>query len=100
MNTIVMYPDVVSARGHQQRAEFSRSPGSNSVEPMTSNGKGAGKQAPGASRKTGGPRSCYKRNGAPKAAFATAKLAERAIPATSTGLRPYACANHGWHLGH
>jgi hypothetical protein len=51
-------------------------------------------------RKTGGPRGCYKQNGAPKAAFATAKLAERAIPRTSTGLRPYRCSAHGWHLGH
>jgi hypothetical protein len=51
-------------------------------------------------RKRGGPRSCFKRNGAPKAAFATAKLAERAIPRTTTGLRPYRCAEHGWHLGH
>jgi hypothetical protein len=52
------------------------------------------------SRKRGGVRSCFNRNGAPKAAFATKKLAERAIPATSKGLRPYACAQHGWHLGH
>jgi hypothetical protein len=51
-------------------------------------------------RKSGGPRSCYKKNGGPKAAFATAKLAERAIPRTSTGLKPYPCAKHGWHLGH
>jgi hypothetical protein len=51
-------------------------------------------------RQTGGPRSCFKKNGAPKAAFATAKLAERAIPRTTTGLRPYPCALHGWHLGH
>ena len=52
------------------------------------------------SRKSGGPRSCYKKNGAPKAAYATKKEAERAIPKTSTGLRPYACEKHGWHLGH
>ncbi len=51
-------------------------------------------------RVTGGKRSCYKQNGAPKAAFATAKLAERAIPRTSTGLRAYRCPLHGWHLGH
>ena len=51
-------------------------------------------------RKNGGPRGCYKQNGAPKSAFATAKLAERAIPRTSTGLRPYRCVAHGWHLGH
>jgi hypothetical protein len=51
-------------------------------------------------RKTGGPRSCYKRNGGPKAAFATKKEAERAIPSTSTGLKPYRCEKHGWHLGH
>jgi hypothetical protein len=51
-------------------------------------------------RKTGGPRSCFKKNGAPKAAFATAKMAERAIPRTSTGLKPYPCPLHGWHLGH
>jgi hypothetical protein len=53
-----------------------------------------------AARRSGGPRTCFKKNGGPKAAFATAKLAERAIPRTSTGLRPYRCALHGWHLGH
>lgn len=51
-------------------------------------------------RKRGGSRSCFKQNGAPKAAFATKKLAERAIPRTSVGLMPYACEKHGWHLGH
>jgi hypothetical protein len=51
-------------------------------------------------RKTGGTRTCYSKNGAPKVAFATKKLAERAIPRTSTGLRPYPCEKHGWHLGH
>ena len=51
-------------------------------------------------RRTGGSRSCYKSNGAPKAAFETKKLAERAIPRTSTRLRPYPCSKHGWHLGH
>jgi hypothetical protein len=51
-------------------------------------------------RKSGGPRSCYKKTGAPKAAFKTRKDAERAIPRTSVGLRPYACPEHGWHLGH
>jgi len=51
-------------------------------------------------RKTGGARSCYSKNGAPKAAFATKKLAERAIPKTSKGLHAYACPKHGWHLGH
>jgi hypothetical protein len=51
-------------------------------------------------RKAGGPRSCYKNNGAPKTAFATKKEAERAIPRTSTGLKPYRCETHGWHLGH
>jgi hypothetical protein len=51
-------------------------------------------------RKSGGPRSCYKKSGGPKAAFATAKLAERAIPRTSAGLKPYPCQKHGWHLGH
>ena len=51
-------------------------------------------------RKRGGPRGCYNKNGAPKAAFATKKLAERAIPRTSVGLAPYPCPNHGWHLGH
>ena len=51
-------------------------------------------------RKRGGARSCFSKNGAPKAAFATKKLAERAIPRTSAGLRAYACAKHGWHLGH
>jgi hypothetical protein len=51
-------------------------------------------------RKHGGPRSCYKNNGAPKAAFKTRKDAERAIPRTSVGLQPYRCPLHGWHLGH
>jgi len=53
-----------------------------------------------APRKSGGPRSCYKRNGAPKTAFETKKEAERAIPRTAAGLRPYRCELHGWHLGH
>jgi hypothetical protein len=51
-------------------------------------------------RKSGGPRSCYKRNGAPKTAFETKKAAERAIPTISKGLKPYRCDLHGWHLGH
>jgi hypothetical protein len=51
-------------------------------------------------RKSGGARSCYNKNGSPKAAFATKKLAERAIPRTSVRLAPYACPLHGWHLGH
>ena len=51
-------------------------------------------------RKSGGKRKCYKKNGAPKAAFATKTLAERAIPRTAVGLHPYLCATHGWHLGH
>jgi len=51
-------------------------------------------------RRSGGPRSCYKESGAPKAAFATRRLALRAIPRTSRGLRPYRCEQHGWHLGH
>jgi hypothetical protein len=51
-------------------------------------------------RKTGGARSCYNKSGAPKASFTTKKLAERAIPRESTGLRPYKCEKHGWHLGH
>jgi hypothetical protein len=51
-------------------------------------------------RKTGGARSCYNKTGAPKAAFATKKFAERAIPRTSVGLRAYKCEKHGWHLGH
>lgn len=51
-------------------------------------------------RKTGGARGCYNKTGSPKAAFTTKKLAERAIPRTSVGLAPYACAKHGWHLGH
>jgi hypothetical protein len=51
-------------------------------------------------RKSGGPRSCYNKNGSPKAAFSTKKLAERAIPRTAKGLAPYACETHGWHLGH
>jgi hypothetical protein len=53
-----------------------------------------------APRKSGGVRSCYNKNGSPKARFATKKLAERAIPSTSVGLAPYACDAHGWHLGH
>jgi hypothetical protein len=57
-------------------------------------------QQPQQPRKTGGKRSCYSKNGAPKKAFATKKLAERAIPATSKGLHAYACPDHGWHLGH
>jgi hypothetical protein len=55
------------------------------------------KRAP---RKSGGARSCFNKTGSPKAAFATKKLAERAIPAKSAGLRPYLCEVHGWHLGH
>jgi hypothetical protein len=51
-------------------------------------------------RKSGGRRLCFNKSGAPKAACATKKLAERAIPRTSVGLRPYACNEHGWHLGH
>jgi hypothetical protein len=51
-------------------------------------------------RKRHGPRSCYKQNGGPKAAFTTKKEAERAIPRTSKGLKPYRCETHGWHLGH
>jgi len=54
----------------------------------------------GAQRKRGGPRSCYNKNGSPKSAFATKKLAERAIPRTSVNLAPYRCVLHGWHLGH
>jgi hypothetical protein len=51
-------------------------------------------------RKSGGTRSCYNKTGAPKKAFATKALAERAIPRTSVNLAPYACPEHGWHLGH
>ncbi len=51
-------------------------------------------------RKHGGPRGCFNKNGSPKTAFATKKLAERAIPRTTVGLRPYACTAHAWHLGH
>ncbi|MGH7708905.1 MAG: hypothetical protein ACREM6_13450 [Vulcanimicrobiaceae bacterium] len=51
-------------------------------------------------RKRDGSRACYNKTGAPKAAFATKKLAARAIPSTSVGLAPYACPIHGWHLGH
>jgi hypothetical protein len=51
-------------------------------------------------RKSGGKRTCYNKSGAPKATFTTKKLAERAIPKTSVGLRPYPCEKHGWHLGH
>jgi hypothetical protein len=47
-----------------------------------------------------GERSCYKANGAPKAAFKTKKAAEKAIPKTTRGLGAYRCAEHGWHLGH
>jgi len=39
-------------------------------------------------RKRGGARACYNKSGAPKAAFATKKLAERAIPRTTVGLAP------------
>jgi len=60
----------------------------------------APKKNPRIMRKSGGPRSCYNKNGSPKAAFATKKLAERAIPRTTKGLAPYACEAHGWHLGH
>jgi len=45
-------------------------------------------------------RSCYNANGAKKAAFATKRAAENAIPKTARGLRPYRCPEHGWHLGH
>jgi hypothetical protein len=51
-------------------------------------------------RKRGGTRSCFNKSGSPKAAFATKKLAERAIPRTSVRLAAYPCAQHGWHLGH
>ena len=51
-------------------------------------------------RKSGGPRSCFKRSGAPKASFSSRRAAEKAIPNTSVRLRPYACDKHGWHLGH
>lgn len=51
-------------------------------------------------RKRGGSRSCYSKGGAPKKAFATKKLAERAIPPRSFGLAAYACPKHGWHVGH
>jgi hypothetical protein len=51
-------------------------------------------------RKSGGTRSCYNKSGSPKSAFRTKKLAERAIPRTSVRLAPYACTEHGWHLGH
>jgi len=51
-------------------------------------------------RRSGGSRSCYNKNGSPKAAFATKKLAERAIPRTSVRLAAYQCPKHGWHLGH
>lgn len=45
-------------------------------------------------RKSGGARTCYKKNGAPKAAFATKKAAERAIPKTR---RPrYVCLLDAW----
>jgi hypothetical protein len=60
----------------------------------------SGMKAPGAKRRGGGSRTCYNKNGSPKAAFATKKLAERAIPRTSVRLAPYACPKHGWHLGH
>jgi hypothetical protein len=63
----------------------------------SSNNTGGEVQKP---RKSGGVRSCYNKNGSPKRAFATKKLAERAIPRTSVNLGVYACAEHGWHLGH
>jgi hypothetical protein len=53
-----------------------------------------------APRKSGGPRSCYNKTGKPKAAFATKKAAEKAIPKTTVRLAPYECEAHGWHLGH
>jgi len=53
-----------------------------------------------APRKSGGPRSCYNKTGKPKAAFATKKAAEKAIPKTTVRLAPYECEQHGWHLGH
>ena len=53
-----------------------------------------------APRKSGGPRSCYNKTGKPKAAFATKKQAEKAIPNTTVRLAPYECEKHGWHLGH
>ena len=55
---------------------------------------------PAKPRKSAGSRTCYNKSGAPKAAFATKKLAERAIPRTTVGLAPYPCKKHGWHLGH
>lgn len=72
----------------------------NEVEPLkwrSPEGKFAGGVT---ARKVGGPRSCFKSNGAPKAAFETKKAAERAIPVTTKRLRPYRCTQHGWHLGH
>jgi hypothetical protein len=45
-------------------------------------------------------RSCYNASGAPKAAFATKRAAQKAIPKTSRGLAAYECEKHGWHLGH
>jgi hypothetical protein len=56
--------------------------------------------SPHEGRRSGGSRSCYNKNGSPKAAFSTKKLAERAIPPTALRLAPYACPKHGWHLGH
>jgi len=53
-----------------------------------------------APRKSGGPRSCYNKTGKPKAAFATKKQAEKAIPKSTVRLAPYECEKHGWHLGH
>lgn len=44
-------------------------------------------------------RSCYNASGAPKAAFATKRAAQKAIPKTSRGLAAYECEKHGWHLG-
>ncbi len=46
-------------------------------------------------------RSCFNKNGAPKASFATKKLlAERAIPSHQCPpAKAYSCEKHGWHLG-
>jgi hypothetical protein len=45
-------------------------------------------------------RTCFNANGARKAAFATKRAAEKAIPKAAKGLAAYRCPEHGWHLGH
>lgn len=44
-------------------------------------------------------RTCHY-DGKPKAAFATQKEADAAIPDNDHYLTSYACREHGWHIGH